>query len=358
RAIEVVAPRVRPALAWLEGVHAASAVAIVADGELLGGLVSGDGNQRPHVSLARARTLSTIASDAAGRLSIEASAARAVARAHRSQVEATKAIDDELRAEAALAAMVERRSIDLEARSRDARLRAYAPASRQLHDAIAAAAQTTAAVALAHPATIDPSTWIALWFQRSQRTGALETIDAALLATFDESLSTRYLEARVTAATEGAIAIVAAERLGVRDRDRLEIEIDRLDARERPRLLFATSRLAAIDPSLLEGGAPVIVPPLRLRLDDLRGVALDHLARLGEAIDGAPLGISDSAIVELLEYDWPGDDAELAIVLTRAAIARLRRASLDPEGPDRRRVDARDLALSTLKIAGPQRASP
>jgi len=64
---------------------------------------------------------------------------------------------------------------------------------------------------------------------------------------------------------------------------------------------------------------PLRVPPLARRLEDVRAIALDRLAVHGVALKGEPMGVSEEALAALVEHEWPGDDAELDVVLLVAA---------------------------------------
>lgn len=87
----------------------------------------------------------------------------------------------------------------------------------------------------------------------------------------------------------------------------------------------AEAMLAAgvIDPhfAALFGDRVLSPPRLAERGEDLRALALAELARLGTRLRGEPLGLSLDAQRLVLEYGWPGNEAELAAVLLRAALA-------------------------------------
>src|SRR5579871_1170642 len=53
------------------------------------------------------------------------------------------------------------------------------------------------------------------------------------------------------------------------------------------------------------------IPPLRERLDDLRGLAEAFLRRLTEQMGRAIEGFSSAALQRILEYRWPGNIREL-----------------------------------------------
>jgi DNA-binding NtrC family response regulator len=63
---------------------------------------------------------------------------------------------------------------------------------------------------------------------------------------------------------------------------------------------------------------PIAIPPLRLRIDDIRDLARHFLAEWGRA----PGDLSDEALARLAAHDWPGNIRELRNVLERAVILR------------------------------------
>jgi DNA-binding NtrC family response regulator len=67
------------------------------------------------------------------------------------------------------------------------------------------------------------------------------------------------------------------------------------------------------------GDRAIPLPPLSARAEDVRPLALDHLARIGLALRGEALGLADDALEALLEHPFPGNDLELSALLLRAA---------------------------------------
>jgi DNA-binding NtrC family response regulator len=68
------------------------------------------------------------------------------------------------------------------------------------------------------------------------------------------------------------------------------------------------------------GDRAVALPTLAARAEDLRALAIEHLGRIGVRLQSRPLGLDAHALVALLEHSWPGNDAELAATLLRAAL--------------------------------------
>ncbi len=63
--------------------------------------------------------------------------------------------------------------------------------------------------------------------------------------------------------------------------------------------------------------APVMLPLLGERPEDLRSIVNDRLAREGLRVRGRPVGIDDGAYALLVDHDFPGDELELAALVER-----------------------------------------
>jgi DNA-binding NtrC family response regulator len=99
------------------------------------------------------------------------------------------------------------------------------------------------------------------------------------------------------------------------------------------------------------GDRAVALPALAARAEDLRALALDHLARIGTRLRGKPLGLDLKALQAILDHPWPGNDAEMGAVLLRAALVargdvigerELAAIGFHPEQEDARTVERFD----------------
>jgi DNA-binding NtrC family response regulator len=61
----------------------------------------------------------------------------------------------------------------------------------------------------------------------------------------------------------------------------------------------------------------VELPRLRDRGEDLRAILTDRLAREGLRVRGRPIGIEQAAFARMVDYDFPGEDAELGAIVQR-----------------------------------------
>jgi Nif-specific regulatory protein len=64
---------------------------------------------------------------------------------------------------------------------------------------------------------------------------------------------------------------------------------------------------------------PIVIPPLRERIEDIPEIALFLVEKIGKA-QGRSLSITESAVRVLLHHDWPGNVRELENCLERAAV--------------------------------------
>jgi Nif-specific regulatory protein len=65
---------------------------------------------------------------------------------------------------------------------------------------------------------------------------------------------------------------------------------------------------------------PIVMPPLRDRLEDVPELAQFLLSRISKQQGGRPLEVKESAIRLLMRHDWPGNVRELENTLERASI--------------------------------------
>jgi len=91
---------------------------------------------------------------------------------------------------------------------------------------------------------------------------------------------------------------------------------------------------------------PVILPPLRERLDDIRAL-VDHFSQqVAEQNGWKPIAFAPEAIDELKRYDWPGNVRELRNVVERLML-------LSEDGRvDRRSVERALPAAAAAPTAG------
>jgi two-component system nitrogen regulation response regulator GlnG len=95
------------------------------------------------------------------------------------------------------------------------------------------------------------------------------------------------------------------------------------------RIVAATNR--DLDTAVREGSfredllyrlrvVPVVLPPLRERVEDIRTLAEHFVARYAIELAGGHRGIADSAVARLEAHDWPGNVRELENSIRRALV--------------------------------------
>ena len=94
----------------------------------------------------------------------------------------------------------------------------------------------------------------------------------------------------------------ARRAAGAHDRSPRPDEPRRRRAGSIPRSRFA---------SATRSRRPIALPRLRDRPEDLRAILTDRLAREGLRVRGRPVGIDHAGYARLVDYEFPGEDAEL-----------------------------------------------
>ena len=95
----------------------------------------------------------------------------------------------------------------------------------------------------------------------------------------------------------------------------------------RPRLIATTraplselERRGALDPELARQLTQpgLTIPPLRDRREDVPSLALLAIDRACRVLAREPVGITEEAMAALVDHDWPGDVAELELIIELA----------------------------------------
>jgi DNA-binding NtrC family response regulator len=96
----------------------------------------------------------------------------------------------------------------------------------------------------------------------------------------------------------------------------------------------------------------VTIPPLRERTGDIPALARHLLARIAEQPGLRPLGITDSALALLVQYDWPGNVRQLQNALFRAAVLCEDTALTEEDFPQIAALGGRQRAPVTAALGG------
>lgn len=122
-----------------------------------------------------------------------------------------------------------------------------------------------------------------------------------------------------------AIQDLSVERVGTTGTKRVDIRV--LAATNRPLADMVASGLFRADLFYRLSGVEILVPPLRVRRDDIRELAAHFLRRHRPA---SPPAIAEAALDALLLYGWPGNVRELERLIERAlALSESEQIELD-----------------------------
>jgi DNA-binding NtrC family response regulator len=186
------------------------------------------------------------------------------------------------------------------------------PVSRFIHDR---GPRWEASFVVADCSAAPPDQVMSLLFgsETEHRTGWFQSATGGTLLLRDLPALSRPAQAR--------LAEALAERSDGAD-------VDASPPTVRPRLI-ATSRAplsdllrrSALDPDLAScfSGAGLTIPPLRERREDVPSLVLLAIDRACRVLARDPVGIEQQAMGALVDHDWPGDVAELELVIELAA---------------------------------------
>jgi transcriptional regulator of acetoin/glycerol metabolism len=337
-------PDLRPLSKWMNDGGALLVTLVESDGEKDGALVvprESRAGTEP-LALEEVRALKAVADRLAAACRARAASARLLARAHEAtqRAEAAEEAMDRLRHERALD--VGRDALAATRLAGPATVGVYAASSRMALEALERRTSVGAPIAVVAPSGVDPVPFLA----RAHLAGARREAPLVLV---DATSAREHDVARWVDSQASPLALADRGMLVLLDGAALPFEIQRLVAAalaqkrspwERPDPLDVQLALtgAAAPDVLVEQtrldstlalrlgdarSAPVSLPRLRDRPEDLRAILTDRLAREGLRAWGRPVGIEPAAYARLIEYPFPGEDAELAAVVQRL-VARCR----------------------------------
>ena len=282
------------------------------------------------------RALKAVADRLAAACQARATRARLLARAHEADVRAEAAGERIERLLHDQGLRAERDALATARLVRPATAGAYSVGSRGALEALERRTSAGAPIAVVAPSGVDPVPHIARAHLAGVRhRSALVLVDATSarehdvarwedprvspLALADGGMLVLLDGAALPADVQQRIACALAERKAPWTRpEPLDVQLA-LTAVVCPADLVVEGRL---DPSLaLRLGdacaSPVVLPRLRERVEDLRAIITDRLAREGLRVFGRPVGIEHAAYARLVEHPFPGEEAELAVMIQR-----------------------------------------
>ncbi|CAN93086.1 unnamed protein product [Sorangium cellulosum So ce56] len=354
-AVEVRRPEVRPLLAWLAE-RDVGVVALVNDAEgPIGALAIPRARRASPMTLEEVSGLRAVADRLGAVIAVSAMLSGSRGREVAARREAEERAREVSRLERAVAQGAGRFRAIAALLARPARAAAYSPAARAALEQLERLGVAGGPVTLLTAPGIDAVAWGAVVHLTSPRAGGpLAIVDGA--APVPEGFAQAFAQARGAAPARGEAAAIegsagAPSALALwRDPDSSPIEAARggtllvLDAQALPSevqsylgaalpddvglvvavpqtvdALAATGQLSERLADRL-GDRAVALPSLSSRAEDLRALALDHLARIGVRLRGRPFGLDLRALQAVLDHPWPGNDAEMGAVLLRAAL--------------------------------------
>jgi hypothetical protein len=338
-ALEVRRPDLRPLGKWMIDRGAMLATVIACDGETEGVLVLPRGGRDAHrerVTLEEVRALKRVADRLAAACRARAAQSRMLARAHAATLRADAAEEqiERLRHERGLDAG--RDALATTRLARPATVGVYSAASRMALEALERRTLVGAPIAVVAPSGVDPVPYLArAHLAGARRAGPMVLVDATSAREHDPerwiapessplALAHRGMlllldGASLPAEVQQIVARALAEKRAPWERpDAIDVQLA-LTGVASPEDLVAAGRLdAALALRLGDArSAPVTLPRMADRPEDLRAIVTDRLAREGLRVRGQPVGIDHAAFARLVEYSFPGEDAELAAIVQR-----------------------------------------
>jgi hypothetical protein len=334
-------PEVRPALAWLEARGAFAVGLVREEAGPIGLLVLPQGSRRSHAMLAEARAIRELCDRLSIVLGVSSALARARGREAQAVERAEKLEQERARLETRIVGQTRHRDSVAEVLADSVRVATYGTRARRTLRELERHAAGARDVSLEVPVGVDALAWACAFHQTGTgRTGPLVVSDGTTAVTHPAAYWSHELDAPTRRAEGGTLVVLHVTALPEAAQLALAQALSQRSAEgARPCVLLATLSEAP-ERALQEGRLCAALawylvphclrlPALRERAEDLRGLVLAQLLASGVRRGEQPLGIEPSALSQLVAHDWPGNEAELALVVQRAArVATAERVSL------------------------------
>jgi hypothetical protein len=335
RALQVRRPDLRGMLGWLEARAAYSATIVADEDGPLGFILLPHAGRRSPLTLEEARAARLLADRISSLLAVAAALARSRER-ELAAVTRADAIDDEChRLEHIITGSADRHRAASERLARPARAAAYGSSSRTALLELERLGKTATLAALVVPPGSDPLGWAAHLHLMSPRAGGpLVIADGASAEAQPPEYWSDEERSPLSQADGGTLVVLGVLALPLPTQDTLAIALSRRTAHAprssilppgvivtlpRPAETLAKEGVLSANLARWFQGSELVLPRLAEREDDLRALALDALSRRCLELGREPLGLDAAALRLVLEHSWPGNEAELAHVLGRAA---------------------------------------
>lgn len=347
--MQVRRPEVRPLLAWLQAHGALCVTLIVEQDAAIGFLLVPRGRRRSAMTIEEVESLQLLTRRLSALLAVSSALARSREREMlaREQAQILQTEKDRLQRQQAGRAQADRAFAEMLARP--VRAARYSASARHTAAQIETANRTARAILLLTPPGVDAVGWGAFaHLDGAHQGGPLLVMDAAATGGEAEAAAWDEPERSPFKLAEGGTlvivnfqALLAAGSASDVPAGLLQLhhQLEHLEVRSATApalvLVCSTQLTGSVEAWASRHSSRgslqrVVLPTLLERAEDLRPLILEHLTRLGPGSDGEPLGIEPAALRTLVEHTWPGNDAELKGVLTRAhARCRGPRITLD-----------------------------
>jgi hypothetical protein len=332
-AVEVRRPDLRYLAEWMEARQVLAASILAHDGEIDGLLVLPRGNRREPMTLTEVRSMRRVADHLAApcRARMAESTMRTQVLEADTRVTLAERRLNELERErercAALSSLWTSRLASM------ASVGAYSAGARLALQSLETRMSLGASVFFVVPGGFDPLPLLArAHLGGPRRQGPFIAVEGSAGAEHDPARWTDVRKSPLALADGGLLAIVDVAALPAEIQEILSRAcIDRRPPwqRDQPldvqfaltttlgrRAIRMPTPVASLTPTATSPfGLPIVFPRLRERPDDLRALVMDGIAREGLRIFGHPVGIESIAYAKLADYDFPGDVAELNLIL-------------------------------------------
>jgi hypothetical protein len=335
-ALEVRRPDLRAQLRWMEDRQALLAVVVTRGGEAEGLLVLPRGARGDLVTLEEARAVKRLADQLASVCHGRGVLARSLAREHALTNRAEAADEAAARLDHGAAVEAARHARATMRLARPATVGIYSASSREGYDLLERRTRAGAPIAVVAPSGIDPIPYLARAHLAGVRSAApfvlvegtaarehdlARWIDPASspLALADKGMLVLVDGAALPHDVQRLIGQAVAERRPPWERaEPLDVVLALTTVTEPEELVKSFALDVALGSRLADAlESPIRLPRLRDRPEDLRAILTDRLAREGMRVLGSPVGLDDAAYALVIEYPFPGEDAEIAALVQR-----------------------------------------
>ena len=374
QAVQVRRPDVRPLLQWFEARGAFSATLVLDEDGPLGFLLMPRGARKAPMTLEEARAIRILAD----RISALLAVSSALARSRERELAAHHEIATLSAERTRLATIVDSHSLrhlaEAKRWARRVRTTSYSPAARVALDKLCELARQSEPIAIEVPAGSDAIGWAAMAHLASTHAGGPFVVvdgtsgDEHAVQAWEDDLASPW-----SLAEGGTLVVTDIGALPNAIQELLAMNLNRTAPAAElvppPSLIVTTGpsfeslvERRLISPVLARWlrGRVMQVPTVTERAEDLRALLLDAATRWGLRSRGTPIGADASALRQLIEHPWPGNELEIDAVLLRAVSACDATAvsSGDLERSGFTPLDATDPPRAALSDEPPVRRAP